>query len=235
MMKHIISLWLAALLLVAQPIQAAVCVGFGGCVTPTIGSLWNEGFELVGTEHTVSIGSDNGTFDFDYTLDGTPPDGSCSEGFRYISDTGTENNGYITIDIGGAVTYPATIYLSIYVKSVSMGGGFFRIIQFDDNTTKSSIGVFTLAYFGSRLDIFAADGQEPGLTNNVTTGNWYEIVVELDETAASGGSSWTVNGVSQGTFTRYNAAGRYIHIGAVDGKASTEDVDFVVGYLYVDN
>jgi len=58
-MKRLIALWLAALMLAAQPIQAAVCVGFGqttGGPTLVLDDTLYEASSTALTSHTVSPG-----------------------------------------------------------------------------------------------------------------------------------------------------------------------------------
>lgn len=57
-MKRLIALWLAALMLAAQPLQAAVCVGFGQSVAPTyfLSDTFTEASDTALASHTPEIG-----------------------------------------------------------------------------------------------------------------------------------------------------------------------------------
>ena len=245
--RRVIAFTLALIAAIAAPLCASLgwarglgVLGMAGgaapsCSTPTTGTVFNEGFIGPGAENSYTVNQTSGTFDYDYQLPGVPPSGSCTEGFRYISDSWTENKGSIRFDIG-TISYPATVYISIYLGSGS-GGGVFRILQLDDDTSVPSRGVMALDYEagGNRLQAWGSTDVQHGILNSIYTATWYEVRVELDATGADEGSSFYVNNVLQGTFTRGSVTGRYLLVGMVDGKASTEEVDLIVGRIYVDN
>lgn len=73
-MKRIIALWLAALMLAAQPVQAAVCVGFGQSAAPY---LFRETFDATGYDNsTAGDWTETGTPDEDCTTVPCPLTGS---------------------------------------------------------------------------------------------------------------------------------------------------------------
>lgn len=122
-MRKIIALWLAALLLAVQPVQAAVCVGFGQsssavCLSGTY--IFGWGGEWTGDTDKACEGSSD-TTGVDGTVYGSPEISTTyGESGSDVALRADANNEYIKwsdsggsrIDINGARTLWMRVYIS---------------------------------------------------------------------------------------------------------------------------
>lgn len=209
----------------------------GGCTTPTTGDEMNEGFLGSGFENSGSWGawSDyEGTPNEDFTLSGTPPTGSCTEGMNVNVSAA---NAIAQRDRGSAIDQTAVstqYYFSIYVDSITIdaftGAG---LISWGASTTPATsvlAGTY-ISYQGGpiRLQSYGATHSDPV---EISPDTWYEVIVTTDTAGGATGSTMEVVGVSTVTFQRGSNNGRYFFAG-INNIEAGESADIEFGYIYV--
>lgn len=239
--------WLVVVLLLVPGVADAGvsaprkgCVAAATCSTPANGDMLSEGFLGTGYENTWTLTDGTATVDPDFTLLGTPPTGSCTEGMDVNAADGNtpehvQSPTWTAID---PTTTNSDITFSLYVDSYTLpydGRGL--VILNANNSTGLSADTFRLGIF--RVSGGLAIRVQGNSTINVAISEdtWYTVVVHLDTTAAN--SSITLNGGSATTFTRKDNAYSRVHLGAVDVGADIGDlgnsssISFQVGAIWV--
>lgn len=212
-------------------------VNDGECTTPQDGDEINEGFLGTGFEESgwSETEAANSTVDTDYTLTGTPLDGSCSEGL-YVDKYITDSQSYAQWDNGSNFTYPVDVYAELKVVSWTLPGSYdlIGIIAVGPNTDpdSSETAKLTVHKKNDSNIYFRLLGDSDSSYVQFTTDTWYTIMIHLDSTAAS--SYFTVDGGSQNSFTRETYSVRYISLGATNSTNTDETVEIEVGRVWVD-
>ena len=208
----------------------------GVCSTPTTGSVFNEGYVGAGSE----VMTTDANVDDDFTLSGTPPTGSCTEGAQFTVPASTAE--YSVMDIAtSSFGVTKDIYASIYIDSITLAdSASFAVLNMaltaDGDTTNGPGRVLIANSAGTYY--FIAYGDAGSTAVAITLDTWYEVKLHLDATAASsylqvtGGGSTTCDGVAECTFTRKNITGEYVYVGAT--LVSSEALTMEVGYVYMD-
>ncbi len=200
----------------------------GTCSTPDSGDELDEGFLGVGYENSwvETIGAGD-VVDEDFTLSGSPPSNSCSEGLRVDAD---ESNSYTTHTLGSAIprTTNTDIVCDVYITS-------FTIDNYSVANFISWIDVAKIEFYNSNgTSIFrvSANGNSSNLTFALNT--WYTITLHLDAVAAN--SYIQCSGCTdetQKTFTRLDTVdGSQLRLG-YNNLAIGEDIDSQFGYCYI--
>ena len=200
-----------------------------GCSTPTTGDELNEGFTGTGYENSWTE-SGSGTIDEDFTLSGTPPSGSCTEGLNIVS---SESSDISYWDNGSTIAFTNDIdyVCEIYIDSKTLTNyTYSRIIAWSNVTTNVINSVQIVNVDGYTLR-GAGSGNSTGVTFSDDT--WLTVTMHLDATPAS--SYFQCSGCddeTQKTFTRTDTVSRYLVLGP-DSLGAGESVDIEYGYCYV--
>lgn len=229
-MKKILITLLLFFLYVSQAWGVILIQNTGSCATPFDGSNWNEGFLGAGYEETWSegetVGASGGVVDEDFTLSGSPPSGSCSEGLNIIA-TLAGDDSYVRHSYGSALSLPVDIEAEFYIDAVTIptGGNTIALIQGYDASwlanqlqLKNSTGTTFLEVQSSTTSA----------SMSVSLDTWHTVKIHLDSTAAS--SYVQLDGGAQNTFTR-NGAPKHFYVGA-SGVSASEEIDIEIGRVW---
>lgn len=210
------------------------------CATPTAGNTLNEGFVGVGYETAGWTEASTGTVDPDFTLSGTPPIGSCTEGLNTVATESTYAG--TTWDNGSAILYTSNIDIvcSVYVDSATLTNfSGTPLVHWDDNVTAASYGTGLIqAYNSNGTYGFRGVGTTNSSIAEFAMDQWATVKLHFD---ATGASSYIqcVSGAgcvdtSQKAFTRKDLDGRYLRLGPSDNTIGAgESIDVEFGYCYV--
>jgi len=242
-------LLLLSLLLMLVPVSV---YGFGywgplvvdECTTPQDGDELNEGFLGTGYENvwTETVGT-NGTLDEDYTLSGTPPDGSCTEGLK-SSITAGAGDTYTQWDNGSLISRSADmdIYFELYIDSYTLdtlydNAAIFSWTNTDDPTDTATMAM-RLIHGDSGLSI-RTDGSSNAQSGVISVDTWYTGYIHLDATASASylliNEDTSCDEVDECSFTRLDVQdGRYLSIGAFEYYDADDAVDIQWGRVWVD-
>lgn len=210
----------------------AVSDGSPVCTTPQEGNELNEGFVGVGYEltgWTETIGT-NGTVDEDYSLTGTPPTGSCSEGLL-TSVTPGSTATYIEKTLPTTIT-PSTVidfYFEFKVNSYTLAEyGYFDFIRLAPNIFDNTNYV-RMQTESSVLRI-RAYGATSTPYQTISEDEWISMQIHID-----GSSSYLViNGGSQIPFEAHATnASQVMFVGGPRNVASTEGYSIEWGRIWV--
>lgn len=212
-MKKIISIWLAALMLAAQPIQAAVCVGFGASSSPpTSGDIASENFNGTGTPTDFTS---TGSPDYDSTTN--PPVGAAT-GFTTEAMLTTGSWTSISAAVEDGSNY-AEAYISFYLYITAealadtQNTDLVRIDQGSD-TAKSYLRLYQQT--GGQLCIYV--DSETSDCKNVSLNTSYLIHMKYSNTTDT--LDWSVGGTA-GTQVSYGSLDHQyddIQIGNINGS-----------------
>lgn len=240
---------------VPPPVEARglMMVGGGvpvvaGCTTPNTGSELDEGF--IGAGYEVAGWSEvgDGTVNENYTLDGSPPAGSCTEGLNVIA---ADSNTYAQWDRGSGIDITGganviDLTFSVYVKSASMASySYLQLLVLSPATNPSTTPVLALklrcnsgsACTNSNLQF--SFNSETGSRVSMSVNTWYEIKMHID---LSGTSYFQVVGAGSTTCdtegecavtTTDDQDGRYLSVGVVVDTGSGEGADVVFGEIHI--
>ena len=210
--------------------------GAGVCTTPATGDEFNEGF--VGTGYENSWTESEGTPDEDYTLSGSPPAASCSEGLHIHGVAAVEHT---YTDIGDLLdrTNDTHINLDIYFNTMTLDN--FQVCQFlnFNNTTLAtadSVGKLRVQNLSGVYKIRASGSTlSDGVT--VTVGKWY--TVDMCLSGVSNESYMDVYDISGNShyevwFTRGDTNdGDKLHFSSSD-VGTGEEFEYEIGRVYID-
>jgi hypothetical protein len=215
---------------------AASTVAEGGCTTPTTGNELNEGFIGTGYENTwnetVAAGH---TLDEDYTLSGTPPTDSCTEGLRVTVDGAGLT--YTRWDRGSTIDVSETdidFTFDLYIESWDIAAyGYAPLVSFSSGTDPTT-GYPVRIRLRNNAGALQIEATSTGTRVGISTETWYTVTLHIDADGANhyftvvGGGNTTcdtagdacVPGVTDTTDFRY------ISIGALDGFAGASAYQF---------
>ena len=214
--------------------------GTDSCVTPSDGNTLNEGFVDTGYENTWN---ETGSPDEDYTLSGSPPADSCTEGLQTNVDEYTywDNGSSVALDTND-VDITAEIYFdNITISGTNEAGA---ILLWDDDTNPNDdaewAGRFRIEEDSGGFRIFA-EGSVDSSKVNLSLDTWYTLKMHLDGLTPAD-SYFTID---EGTacdqpddckFTRQDVnPGRYMFLGESSGFEVADDtIDIEYGRVYMD-
>jgi hypothetical protein len=203
------------------------------CTTPDNGDEFDEGFLGTGYENTwaETIGS-GGTVNEDFTLSGSPPTGSCTEGLNVIASAA---HSWAMWDRGSTIAAATNIdiYVSFYVDALTLDdGAVVPIFSWDTDTDPASLATFELRLRVSSgvITVYAASSVDSASVT-ISLDTWYEALIHLDVTA--GNSYMRIDAGENKTFTRTTHNSRYFYLGALDNLGAGESIDVEFGYAYM--
>jgi hypothetical protein len=214
----------------------------GACSTPSTGDELNEGFIGSGYENTISE-TGTGTIDEDFTLSGSPPTGSCTEGLNVVTN---EASNYSQWNRGSAIDSSAVtfkVYLSIYVDAITLDNyAYGNFLAWTSGTDPSSNQTFALRFRNNNGTYQVQVSGENGTRTDIALDTWYEVVYYNDASTPAnsyfqltGGGSTTCDLTTDCTFTPAQTVdGQYLSFGATSGVGAGESVDVEIGYVYMD-
>lgn len=201
--------------------------------TPQDGDVFNEGW-FGGTENVGSyvdtVGT-GGTITEDYTLTGTPPDGSLSKGLLTAVTTGGTNT-YRRIDVGTGAIPTVDFYFEFKVNSVVLpsDNDQIYILGFADTDNAVQLdGSYRLYKQSGVIKLFSSMAGLQAIANQDT--NWHTLHVHIDSTAANSYTKLDSN--TPITFTAAAFNPRYIFLGPVAMAGSTRSVSVEWGRMWV--
>jgi len=214
------------------------------CSAPSADEL-SEGFGGSGYENTWNETLDGGTIDEDFTLEGSPPSDSCTEGLRIYS---TDANDPKTVwDRGSSIARGSNdvdMKLTLYIDSNTSWGDWItqHVASWDSDTNPggntSTCQLMVQHTTGGTFRCWA-EGTVDSTTVTLSTDTWYTITIHADSTAADGyivvegGGSETCDQVDECGYTRRDGSdGRYMLIGIVS-QAGGATTDYHIGYITV--
>ena len=240
---------------VPPPVEArmtAVVVGggvpaeSGGCSTPTTSSELNEGFLGSGYENTWSE-TGTGTIDENYSLPGSPPESSCTEGLQISkSETGIL---YTRWDRGSAIDISANVVdltFSIYIDSAVMDsyayGTLMVLSSGSDPSTGNLLSLKLRCNSASQCSSSSLQfslNTVSGTRVALTVDTWYEIKIHINASGTSyfqvtGGGNTTCDTTDECTFTITDVDPRYLSITAMDDFGAGESITYAIGDIHID-
>jgi hypothetical protein len=219
----------------------------GACSTPDNGDVLDEGF--VGAGYETTMADNQGAPDEDFTLLGSPPSDSCTEGLRALTSGSSVDAEW---DNGSAIdsdTIDVDITCELYLDSAALDANFNSetLIHWDDDTTEWSTGPGMVQLRRSDPNYsLRGSGQDFSTEQVIAEDTWYTVKLHIDKDDSTGdacatteesymqitGGATTCDEVAECTFCRTDALdGRYFRIGA--SSAGTDVVDVHYGYCYV--
>ena len=246
-MKTIIRL-LIFILLFAMPAYGGMVLNdvtaVAACSTPDNGDELDEGFLGTGYENAAAFSEEvnTGSVDEDFTLSGSPPTDSCSEGLNVIA---TASVNMAIWDRGSVFARAGDldIVCEVYVDSMTIDAwDIGRFLQWDNDTAGSSTdgpGWIEIQEQGSDgVYYFRGRGADTSSSVAMSIDTWYTVRLHLDGATAASSYFQCDECVdsAQKTFTRKDTNdGRYLLMGGISGWTGTEALDIEFGYCYVNS
>lgn len=225
-MKHIIALWLVALMFVVQPVQAAVCIGFGqtgggGGTAFSSGAIesFESGEGLFDTTGVTETDNNSSITTYDTTFS------RCGTHNLKVVTTSTNNTDKVVFDMGAG---DSDFYFTVYISALSTMGQYESLpIIFSENSdgtnVTASLYMKNGASFPSNIGTFqhVESYYEGRFNTEAITNGYFRIEMHIVANGTSSykvahwdGSSWTqlTSGYSNliETFTAANYVPRYI-------------------------
>lgn len=178
----------------------------------------------VGATTNITEGADSSA------LTSAKPPGACDTAWRIVdSNDAATTRARIAV---GSITNNSVIVLgfNLYIaEGPDTMGEAYQIYGFTAATAASSVRGINLQNNGGGQLQLQAKGAVDSTAINVSAGQWYTVILQLDPIAGADGSTFSVySGGSQvGTdaFTRTDSDIVYLHIGLVLGTAVGEEAD----------
>lgn len=205
----------------------------GVCTTPADGDILNEGF--LGTGYEVSGWSEttgsSATLNEDYTLTGTPPADSCTEGL-YINVPTSSGDTSITYTHDSNIARDIDFYFDFRINSYTLPATQDAIVLLVvwNSSWGNTVKVQLYNYNYPGVD-FRVVGSTTAALTTLSTETWYTAKIHLDATAAD--SYYQIDGGSEVSFTSQSRDAYYMRLGAT-GVDSNEAIQIQYGRFWVD-